>query len=169
MTPLTFAMRNELAKDPSLAALLGSSTKWPQWVFMDKPSVAIENTGKALIVVLPYEPWASMNRHNTQQFPTVIVDIWADPTRNADKSIMTDDAEMKIDAIEKLVLKHFHTANLDLPGGQTLHWGTATQVSSKTGVWVNGSHLIDGPRYRDVANVPGAKVASYRFGVNVVS
>lgn len=169
MTPLTLAMRNELARDPEMRALLGSSPKWDTWIFVDQPEVKIENTQKCLIVLDVYEPWASQNLHNTMEFPTVIVDVWADPTRNPDNSVKVDDAELKIDRINKVLKKHFHTANLSRPGGGFLQWGTQEQIDSGTGVWVNGSHTLDGPRYSEVANVPGVSVASYRFAVNLIS
>lgn len=169
MTPLTLAMRNELARDAELTALLGSSPKWPSWIFVDKPSVQIENSGKSLIVLQAYEPWSNMNMHNTMDFPTVIVDIWADSKRNADNSVQVEDAGLKIDAIHKIVKKHFHTVNLSRPGGGALQWGTQAQITSNTGVWVGGSHLIDGPRDGGVPNVAGAAVASYRYGVNLIN
>lgn len=169
MTPLTKAMRNELARDPELTALLGSSTTWPTWIFLDKPEVKFENSQKCLIVVSTYDDmWASMNMHNTQEFPTIMIDVWADPTRNPDKSVKVDDAEAKITAVHKHILKHFHTVNMSRPGGGMLNWGTQAQVDTKTGIWVNGAHLVEGPRIRDVANVEGAKMGSYRYGVNLI-
>lgn len=170
MTPLTKAMRNELARDPELTALLGSSTTWPTWIFLDKPSVKFENSQKCLIVISTYDNmWTQMNLHNTQEFPTVEIDVWADPTRNPDNSMKVDDAEDKITAVHKLILKHFHTVNMSRPGGGMLNWGTQAQVDAKTGIWVSASHLIDGPRINDVTNVQGAKVATYRYGVNLIS
>lgn len=169
MTPLTLAMRNELARDPELQALLGSSTKWPQWVFVDKPQVKLENTEKALIVISTYRPWAGMNLHNTQEFPTVIVDIYADPTRNSDNSVQIEDAELKIAPIAKIVKRHFHTVNMSGPNGQALQWGTQAQVDANQGQFVSGSHLVDESEATDLPNIQGAQVASYRFGVNLVS
>ena len=170
MTPLTKAMRNELARDPAITALLGSSTTWPTWIFLDKPSVKFENSQKCLIVISTYDNmWTPMNLHNTMEFPTVQIDIWADPTRGTDSSVRVEDAEEKINAVHKLVLKHFHTVDMARPGGGMLNWGTQAQVDSKTGIWVAGSHLTYGPLIRDVKDVQGALVGSYRYGVNLLS
>lgn len=170
MTPLTKAMRNELARDPELTALLGSSATWPTWIFLDEPEVKFENSQKCLIVVSTYDDmWAQMNMHNTQEFPTVVIDVWADPTRNPDKSVKVKDAEEKINAVGKLIMKHFHTVNMSRPGGGMLQWGTQTQIDNGTGIWVSGSHFIDGPRTNRVSNVEGALMGSYRYGVNLIS
>lgn len=170
MTPLTKAMRNELARDTDLRALLGSSPKWDSWIFLDKPEVKIEGTGKSLIVISTYDQtWATSNMHNTMEFPTIMIDIWCDPTRNTDLSVRVEDGEDKMTAIHKLVKKHFHTVDTGNGSGGILQWGTQTQVDNMQGVFVAGSHLVDGPRTNQIANVPGGMMGSTRYGVNLVS
>lgn len=176
MTALTYAARNLLAQDTELTALLGRSLNWPTWIFADKPFVKIENSQRVLIVITQGDPWAPPNPHNTQTFPLLNVDVWADPTRNADKSVKEYDADDKIEAVVKHLNKHFHTVNVGVPydapaylgtRGMPRIWGTAEQIAEKTGVVVTGSQRLDGPSLSDMRESEGTRMGRMQYGVNV--
>ena len=169
MTTLSLNVRNQLARRQSLTDLLGSSRSWSTWIFDQKPvGVKIEGTSRCMIVVNEFRPYTSPNPHNTMTFPQITIDIWADPTRNPDKSVKTWDADTKIEAIVKEVKAVMHTVDLGASNGSLIIWGTAPQVAQKTGSIIAGSTLRDGPDYSDVKDSEGSRMGRLLFDVNVV-
>lgn len=167
MTDLSLAVRNLLAQDIELTALLGKSASWDTWIFDEKPvNVRIENTSKCLIVINESDPWTSPNQHNTLKFPTILVDIWADPTRNPDKSVQKFDAKSKIERIQDFVDHHLHLVDPGDASGGPQVWGTPTQISAKTGVVVTGSQRLSGPVYSPIRDTVEAWMGRYTYGVN---
>lgn len=169
MTTLSLNVRNFLAQRESLTALLGSSPTWDTWIFDQRPiGVKIENTQRCMIVVNEFRPYTAPNDHNTMRFPQITIDIWADPTRNSNKSVKTYDADTKIERIQKEIDAVMHTVDMGTPGGMPHIWGTAEQVANKTGSVIAGSTRIDGPDYSDVKDSDGTRMGRLLYGVNLV-
>lgn len=166
MTALTLAITNQLKQDSALTALLGRSVTFPTWIFDEKPFARIENSQRALIVINEDNQWAQMNEHNHMRFPRILVDIWADPTRNTDNSVKTYDATRKIEAIVKQVDQTMHTVNLNDGNGNPIIWGTAAQKASFTGQLITGSVHLTGPTYSDIKDAEGALMGRVAYGVN---
>lgn len=170
MTKLSLGIRNFLAQDTALKALLGRSQSWDTWIFSDDPvGVKVESTQKCLIVITENGLWTPPNAYNTQRFPRIFVDVWADPTRNTNGSVKISDAKDKIEAIVAVVDSHLHTVDLARPDGMPWIWGTAEQISNKTGVVVSGSQHLDGPDYSPIRDSEGSFMGRVTYGVNVVS
>lgn len=169
MTTLSLNVRNFLAQREALTDLLGSSQSWATWIFDQKPvGVKVEGTQKCLIVINEYRPFTSPNEHNTMRFPQITIDIWADPTRNSNKSVKTWDADTKIETIQKQIDAVMHTVDRGTPGGMPIIWGTAAQVAAKTGSIVAGSTRLDGPDYSDVKDSEGSRMGRLLYGVHLV-
>lgn len=167
MTALSMAARNLLAQDADLRPLLGRSVSWDTWIFSDDPvGVHIENTQKCLIVITENGTHAAPNEHNNARFPKLFVDIWADPTRNADLSVKKKDAKDKIEIILKQINKSLHTVHLSRPAGELIIWGTAEQIATKTGVPILGSKFLTGPDYSPVRDSEGSFMGRVTYGVN---
>lgn len=167
MTRLSLAARNYIAQDAALAPLLGKSQSWPIWVFDERPvGIKFEGFQKCLVVINEDSTWTSPNEHNTLRFPRLIVDIWADPTRNEDRSVRMDDARDKIEVIETVLSKHFHTVDMGLPSGKIIQWGTAEEIEANAGVFISGSSRRSGPEFRPVKDNEGAWMGTYIYGVN---
>lgn len=170
MTALSLAVRNLLIQDSAITDLLGKSVIWPQgWIFDGSLRVKLENTSRVAIVVNEIAPFGTPNQHNTMTFPRVSVDIWADPTRNTDKSVQLDDAKNKIEAVGKLVNAHLHTVDTGTSSGEVLIWGTADEILAKTGVVVAGSERLTGPEYNPVSDSTGAWMGIWTFGVHQIT
>lgn len=170
MTTLSLAARNTLAQDPELKALLGRSVSWSTWIFDEDPlNVHVENTSRSLIVINEGDPWTSSNGHNTMTFPSLVVDIWSDPSRNSDKTVKVSDARTKIFGIKKLVDKHFHLVDSGTSQGLPWIWGTAAQIASRTGVVIAGSHHLSGPSFSPIRDTDGAYMGRIIYAVNQVS
>lgn len=167
MTTLSLAARNLAAQDPAVTALLGSSTNWATWIFSDQPYVTIENKQKVMVVITENGNHSSPNLHNTMRFPRMLVDIWADPTRNSDNSVKTPDAKDKIEAVVKVLNRLFHTVDNSDSRGMPLIWGTQAQIASKTGVVVLGSTQLNGPEFSPVSDSNGAWMGRVTYGVNL--
>lgn len=167
MTALSLAVRNLLAEDPDIRRLVGRSTNWGTWVFDEKPLGAkFESNSTCLIVVNEGEPWTDPNEHNTMKFPTIIVDIWADPTRNEDRSTKIPDATEKIETIQDVVDRHLHLVDAADLQGYPRVWGTAEQIASRTGVVITGSVRRSGPEYSPIRDADDAWMGRLVYGVN---
>ena len=165
MTKLTHDVRNFLAGDSNLTTLLGSNKLWDTWIFEEAPRAEIENTSKVLVVV-SQGPSGAVNAHNTMKFPSLYIDIWADSTRNPDRSVRTMDADDKIEAVADFIRKNLHTVNLDSTdasyrytgdAGFVQVWGTDEQILERTGVFILGGILSE-PDYYDVDDAEGTRM-----------
>lgn len=157
MTKLSLAAKNLLWQDTALRALLGRSQSWETWIFADNPlNVHVEGNSRSLVVVSEGNPWTSMNTDNTMHFPTLLVDVWSDPTRNSDGSVRIDDARDKIETIASLLDKHFHRVHPSGAGGRAVIWGTATQITNRTGYRVHQSHRSGGIDYSPISDTDQA-------------
>lgn len=168
MTDLSLALRNYLAQDAELRALLGRSVSWDTWIFDESPlNVKVEGTSKCLIVINEQGTWTSPNGHNTMRFPQLIVDVWADPTRNADRSVQKLDAKTKIQDIQTVLDRHLHLTDPATSAGMPYIWGTAAQVAGKTGVVITGSHRSSGPNFSPIRDSEGSWMGQLTYDVNV--
>ena len=164
MPALARAVVNYLLQQPSVVSTVGMDSQGP-WIFANQPDATIENTGKAMIVVTVDGGWGS-NGHNTANFPTIIVDVWADPTRNTDLSVRTKDADLKAELTYKALDKFLHVVNPHV-NGQFIYWGTASQIATKTGVRIISSSRNNEPSYRPAINDEGAVVATVTYDASI--
>lgn len=166
MTQLSLAARNFLVQQPSVTSLLGVDDLGDFMIYDSRPEATIENTGKSMIVISTENGWGA-NNHNTARFPTLVVDIWTDPTRNSDNSVKRQDAILKAEAVYLAVDKFLHLVDASVPGGGAVFWGTATQVAQKTGVRITSSVRTNEPDYRPAIDDQGAVVATIRYDVSI--
>ncbi len=172
MAQLALNIRNYLAQQEDLRALLGSSKTWDTWMWADKPLGKIEGSGKingarsALLVVSEGTQWTTPNEHNTLHFPRIFIDVWADPTRNQDGDVAMQDADNKISAIHRVVSKYLHLVDNGDRKGQPVCWGTAAQMESFKGSLINSSTRAGEPAYADVRDGDGARMAAVTYNVS---
>jgi hypothetical protein len=167
MTLLSLAARNLLAQDDRFREWVARSQSWDIWIFDTKPVMAkFENNSKCLIVINEGDPWTSPNEHNTLEFPSLVVDIWADPDRRADKTILRDNAKDKIKAVARIVNDHLHRVDPGGPDGGYMIWGTAQEIDTKTGVLVSESKRLSGPVFSPIKDAEGAWMGRYTYGIN---
>lgn len=80
------------------------------WIFDSNLKVRLQNTQRCAIVISYGGGYRGFRlKPDTAGYPLCIVDIWADPTRNDDFSVKTDDAKAKCFVIYtalKKVLNH---------------------------------------------------------------
>lgn len=164
---LTLSVRNFLAQQPDVTALLGSSPNWDTWIFADQPWAKVENSSSAMVVIQQDDQWAVPNEHNTMKFPRLFVDVWADPSRNADKSIRVRDADDRILKIQEAIFRHMHTVSMNY-GGMPICWGTAEQMANYTGVLISGSSRKQETKFSPMANNDGGRMGSCVYGVNLI-
>lgn len=168
MTTLSLGARNMLIQDAPLTALLGKSASWTSWIFDQKPvNVKVEGTSRCLVVINEGRPWTSPNGHNTMRFPTLVVDIWADPTRNADKSVKFWDSTTKIETIQKELDRLLHLIDPSTPDGMPRMWGTAAQVAARTGVVIAECKRASGPEITPIRDSDGSLMGKLTYNVNL--
>lgn len=165
MTQLAYAAVNYLLQQADVTSLVGSDELGP-WIHANRPEALVENSETVLVVISVENGWGA-NQHNTARFPTLVVDIWADPTRNAGMDVARYDAELKAEAVYKAIDKHFHRVDNSVPGGGGVYWGTATQIADKTGVRINSSSRENEPNYLPAFDGGGACVATVRYNVSI--
>lgn len=172
---ITLAVTNFLLQDEGLTDLLGSDEEMGPWIFPDYPNATVENTSEVLIVVAPAS-FGSMNPHNTEQFPSFFVDVWADPTRNPDGSIYAFDADDKIFRIWEIILQNLHLVHNAVvgnervysgPKGHTRIWGDAEQIENRTGIPVHTS-TCEMQDLSDVTDSEGTRMGRLEFSISTV-
>lgn len=158
MTALTVAIANELKTDTDLTDLLGTTPWYGSWIFTQKPFVMVENSQKSLIVITHEGSWAAANDYNTEQFPRIAVDIWADPQRNDDHSVALDDTEDKIEAVLKIVKKHLHRVSNSNPDGTSIFFGT---------VRIHSTKFTTGPEIFPISDGNGGQMGRSYFNIAI--
>lgn len=166
MTQLVYAARNWLAQQPSVTSLLGVDELGDPMIYANRPEATIENTGSAMVVLTVEGGWGS-NQHNDARFPVLTVDIWADPTRNPDKSVKRQDADLKVEAVYKAIDKFLHLTHASTPGGGSVIWGTEEQVENKTGVRIISSVRDNEPDIRPAIDDQGALIGIVRYNISI--
>lgn len=129
------------------------------WIFDSNLMVRQENTQRCAIVVSYGGGWAAPLDGNTAHFPSVVVDIWADPTRNEDNSPTTDDAKAKCFFIHDAVFKALHLAHhADVDGNSPIYFDN-TRVTS--------SELIGEPTLTWITDGNGARMLRSNYGISL--
>lgn len=165
MTRLSLAVRNLLAQDERFRQWIPKSASWDVWIFDEKPVMAnFEGKGKCIIVINEVAPWTDPNGHNTLEFPAIEVDIWADPDRKPDGTILVDNAKDKIKDIARVVDSHLHRVDPGQDGWMI--WGTAEQIAQKTGVLVAESKKGDVSDFSPIKDTEGAWMRRYTYVLN---
>ncbi len=171
MAKLSLDIQNYLRQQEDLVNLVGSSKTFDSWIWADKPLGKIEGAGKllparsALVVISEGLQWTTPNEHNTSRVPRVYVDVWADPTRNADGDIMIPDADLKIERIHSVISNYLHLVDNGDRKGRPICWGTKTEMDSFTGSLITGSTRASEPAYADVAGGNGARMAAVTYNI----
>lgn len=174
MAKLAQDIQNYLRQQEDLTELVGTSKNFSSWIWADKPLGKIEGYGKiapqrsALIVIVEDNGWAQPNDHNTLRFPRVYIDVWADPTRNPDGSVQMQDADDKIDAIHRKVMKYLHLVDMGDRNGMPVCWGTKEQMETWTGSIISSSSKNQEPVYSDVRDGNGARMGAATYGMAVL-
>lgn len=164
MTHLSLAARNTLAQDTALTDLIAKSTMWDTWIFDERPVGArFESNGKALVVINEVGTYTSPNEHNRLQFPMLRVDIWADPDRKPDKTVLRDNAKQKILDIARQIDYTLHNVAGASSGWYV--WGTEDQIDARTGIYVVRSQRLGGPDFNPIEGAEKAWMGSYTYGV----
>lgn len=139
------------------APYIGEDDAWDKgWIFDSKLRVTLENTQRCAIVINRAGGWATPNEHNNMRFPLIVVDIWADPTRNTDHSVKYDDAEDKANDIFDAVRSVMHTVDRGRSGGGFIYWGDERITSSES---------LAEPDTTPVKDGNGAYMLRARFGI----
>ena len=169
MTRLALNIRNELAKDSRIRALVGRDATWTDgWIFTEDIHARLEGTEKCAIVVSEVGTYTTMNAHNTMKFPRIEIDIWADPSRNDDGSVQVHDAKFKIEDIIDIIDQHLHLVDLSAPNGDLIRWGSEADIAAGKASVIAGSSRIEGPDFRDIADTEGGVMGRYAYGINKV-
>lgn len=98
------------------AGLIGTDAVYPQgWIFQRTHNAPtsyriVEGTGKACIVVSDRSSWAGPNQHNTARFPALLVEVFADCSRNTKGAVAADDADRRCKQVFNSVDPLFHDA-----------------------------------------------------------
>lgn len=166
MTKLAYAARNFLAQQSSVTSLVGTDTQVGEWLFVNVPEATVENSSTCLVVIYTEDGWGA-NQHNTARFPTLVIDIWADPTRNPDRSVRWRDADLKAEAVYLAIDKHLHRVSNSEPGGASVIWGTAEEIANKTGVRIISSSRVNEPSSRPAFDDQGAVIWTVRYDVSI--
>jgi hypothetical protein len=137
---------------------IGKDAAWVNgWIFDSNLKVAIENTQLCAVVVSYGGGWAAPQDDSTAEFPLIVVDIWADPTRADDHSVELEDAKTKCFAIHKAIKKALHFSQRVSPEGSSPLYFQNTRVTS--------SELLGEPALTPVLDGNGAMMLRCRYGV----
>jgi hypothetical protein len=155
---LPHAAYAKLSVEPSVTSVLGTSETWPVWLFRYQARVAMEGTGSVCAVLNQRGAWASPNPHNTEQFPVLQIEVFSDPTRDAnlnpeDDYTPEEKANEAFQAIDRV---------LHRPDGFDENWGDGMGV-----VRVTGSLRSGEPDISDVPEGDGLVRLLVRYDMKV--
>lgn len=134
------AYRRHLLDIPDVRGIVG-----PAGVHKGKLYEKVDGTGgRAIVVRADVGGWAVPNQINTQEFPILVFDFWADATRDDHGNKAADDAADNARAVYRVVDKRIH---------------------GKRGLWVGGFgqhpglYVVTSDRFQEpeVATAPGTK------------
>lgn len=148
-----YLQNSEHVQELVIAPYIGSDDGWVNgWIFDSKLSTRIENSQRCAIVISYAGGSDTPIPGNSASFPAIVVDIWADPTRDADHSVIVDDAKTKCFTIHEAVKKALH-----LPNSQGIVFDE-TRITS--------SELLGEPELNPVIDGNGAKMLRARYGIS---
>lgn len=125
-------------------------------VWKYRPEEALEGTGQAAIVVRRSGNWTKPGR-NSQEYPILVVECYADASRNPNAEMMQDDAEARCYQLAREVDRVLHQL-----GGQHRHW---PEDDPDEGLYVIG--CFRGSEATEPADKHGVKVVRMTFDVQV--
>lgn len=166
MTRLTLAARAFLLQQPTVTSLVGTDDLGDPMIYANQPEATIENTSTSMIVITSTDGWGA-NEHNTARFPILYVDIWSDPTRNADLSVRRRDADSKLEKVYLAVDKFFHLVHQSAPGGASIMWGTAQEIQNRTGQRIITSTRKNEPDINPALNSEGTLIGRVRYDLTI--
>lgn len=102
------AVQKFLASQTVVTDLLGSDSTFGPWVFQDKLHRNLANSQTCAIVINAADSWTSPNPHNTMRFPQVTLALFADPQRDSQNRLTTDDTTTKIENLHAAVFSVMH-------------------------------------------------------------
>lgn len=145
----------KLAAQPALMALIGTAEDGSPLMFQDTLLMTdeyLENSQKVAIVITHRGEWTTPNRHNSLKFPRVLIDIYADPDRDADGTpLSTTNARDKVIAVADLLIKIFNRSEYF-----NEQWA---------GEWVMGSHHLRGPEWQPLREGGGLMFGTVIVGL----
>ena len=104
-------------------------------VWKDRLEDLLDGTGQRAIVVKRGGGWAMPQPRNTQEYPLLQIQFWADHQRNDDQTIRVEDGLSSAMAMYRAVDPLLH-------GVRDQWWGA---TSSTTGMWVIGCQRYSEP------------------------
>lgn len=163
MTDIVEAVQTALQDDAGIQALvvapyLGEDAGWVNgWIFDSALGTRIENSQRCAIVVSYGGGWNAPPDGNLVRFPLVVVDIWADPTRSADNSVLKHDAKAKCFTIYDEVYRVLHRVDRADDNGDFIYFGGLRIISSES---------LAEPDLQWVTDGNGARMLRCRFGIS---
>lgn len=162
MTDIVKDVQVELQNAPGIAALvaeglIGKDTGFTKgWIFDSNLFVRMENSQKCSIVVSYAGGWNAPDSDSQTYFPAVYVDIWADPTRNADNSVKVQDARAKAFRVYEQVKKVLHLTRRSENGHPVRFNNTV----------ISSSEILGEPELEKVSDGDGAYMMRLRVGIS---
>lgn len=107
---------SSIFQDLVSAGLVGTDSVYPAgWVFQRTRRAPatyrnVEGTGKACVVLSDRTSWAGPNQHNTARFPTLLVEVFADASRDSQGNVVADDADRRCKQVWDGLDRIFHDA-----------------------------------------------------------
>lgn len=150
------AARQRLLASPSLLALLGSGQGFAHWIFVgpyegSAPFVQMDGSQQAAVVLAEGSNWLPPNMHNTMQFPSLRVDVYLDPIRDASGNAVSPDLKPRFLPVQRELVRILHR-----PQGDVELWGDVrTLGSQQLGSW----------QYSRFSDTDGTGIASSSFGI----
>lgn len=146
---LETAARKHLLDKVTITTLVGQRV----WKF--RPQEPLEGTGHAGIVVVRRGQWTKPT-HNSQEYPMLVVECYADHSRAADGEALKDDAEERCYQVGREVDRVLHQVDRE-----HRHW----PEGDTDGLYVIGS--FRGSEPSDPADKFGVKCVRLTFDVQV--
>ena len=137
---------------------IGKDDAWVNgWIFDTNLKCVLENSQRCAIVINYAGGWTAPLEGNTVSFPIVLVDIWADPTRSEDNSVLFEDARLKCFKIHAAVKRVLHIVDRSSNSGEAVLFNT-TRITS--------SELLTEPDLSPVEDSNGAYMLRARYGIS---
>lgn len=159
---LVAAARRELLADPGFLDLLASAiggTLADPWVWQEYEYADVRGKGVASVLLVDAGVWSTMNTHNTQEFPVLGIEIYADTPRTSELAPARRTAQDLARDVFTPIRRVFHRPD---PGN--VLWGVAAGPGA---LRVNRSVLNSGPTLVDVPDADGKVRLSASFAVSL--
>lgn len=86
----------------------------------------IEGTSNTAAVITHEGGWATPNVHNTMRFPRILLNLWADPIRDAGNNVIDlPEVQRRIAWVFEQIDKHLH-----ITGNASMMWGDVRVMTS---------------------------------------